>query len=278
MKLRLHPLFWAVGIACALFGGLPTFVIYALTALLHECGHIFCANRMGYDCKSISLMPYGAAAVIDLDGISAKDEALLALCGPMVNAALCVLVAGLWWFFPITYAFTDVIMTANASMLAVNLLPAYPLDGGRVVRRLLQRPFGLRAAEIITRVMAGALAVGFIVLCILTKNPSALFMGLFLLCSALEKPQSALRLQFGAEKRLKRGLEVKYVMAHEDITYRQAIKHLEDSRYLVLQITATDGTLEEITQDELYQRLQGANLYQPVLSDKISFDSGLAET
>ena len=109
MKITIHPLFLAVGLLSALFGGLPIFIICALTALLHECGHIFCAARLGFECKKISLMPFGAAAVCDIEGISPSDEVKLSLAGPLVNFILCVGVAGLWWFFPETYAYTDLI-------------------------------------------------------------------------------------------------------------------------------------------------------------------------
>ena len=134
VKISIHPLFVAAGIFSALFGGLPVFMIYTLTALLHECGHIFCAHGMGFACSGIKLMPYGAAAVCEIEGISARDEVKLALAGPAVNAAVCVALAGLWWFLPDTYAWADTVMQANAVMLAINILPAYPLDGGRVAR------------------------------------------------------------------------------------------------------------------------------------------------
>ena len=74
MKISVHPLFFAAGIACALFGGLPIFLIYTLTALAHECGHIFCAHGMGFSCEGIKLMPYGAAAVCEIEGISPDDS------------------------------------------------------------------------------------------------------------------------------------------------------------------------------------------------------------
>ena len=100
MKLSVHPLFFAVMLFCALFGGLPSALICLMTALLHESGHIFCAARMGFKCEKVKIMPYGAAAMCDVDGIRAGDEIKLALAGPAVNAAVCVALAGLWWFFP----------------------------------------------------------------------------------------------------------------------------------------------------------------------------------
>ncbi len=267
MKLRLHPLFTAVGIVSAIFGGLPEFLIYALTALLHECGHIFCASGMGYGCKSISLMPYGASALIDIEGISASDEIKLAFAGPLVNALICVTVAGLWWFYPTAYGYTDTVMQASVSMLAVNLLPAYPLDGGRVVGRVFERLFSKRVADICMRIAALGVAVGFAMLFFISNyNISAICMAVFMLSSAFEKRQLAVRADFSRKKRLKRGWEVKYVMCDAAITYRKAIKHLEDSRYLVLQIYADNGELEEVTQDELYLKLQTADIYDKIIN------------
>lgn len=265
MKLRFHPLFLAAGIFCAVFGGLTVFLIFALTALLHECGHIFCAQRLGYKCRKVSLMPYGASAVIDIEGISAADEIKLALSGPTVNAAICLFTAGLWWFYPVTYAYTDMVMLASASMLAINLLPAYPLDGGRVARRILQKFLSDKAADVAMRISAGLVAATFFVLFfVIGYNVSCLFLSAFMLCSACEKRNKAIKIDFSRGEKLKRGQEVKYVLADGNVTFKSALKHLDDSRYLVLQISLPDGSLEELTQDELYEKLQTHSLYDRI--------------
>ena len=123
MKITVHPLFFAVIIFCAFFGGFFVSIIFALTALLHECGHVFCAARLGYECKQIKLMPYGAAAVCDIDGIKWRDEVALALAGPAVNAAICVGVAGPWGVFPSTYSLFGQKMGASPGTPLIKLLP-----------------------------------------------------------------------------------------------------------------------------------------------------------
>ena len=253
MRISIHPLFFGVIIFCAFFGGLPVTLIFVMTALLHECGHIFCAERMGFKCDKIKIMPYGAAAVCNIEGIRAGDEVKLALAGPAVNAFLCVAVAGLWWFFPDTYAYTDTVMMANLSMLIVNLLPAYPLDGARVARIALTKLFSERAALITLKVVAALVACAFIALFfVFGYNVTLLFFALFLLCSAIEKAPEAVRINFSSGNRLKRGLEVKYVLCDSSITFKDAIKKLDDKRYLVLQLY-DNGIADEITQDELYE-------------------------
>jgi stage IV sporulation protein FB len=212
-------------------------------------------------------MPYGAAAVCDIDGISNRDEIKLALAGPFVNAFICVFVSGLWWFYPSTYAFTDVVMYANAAMLAVNLLPAYPLDGGRVAKCLLLKFLSERATNIILRVVSLLLATCFIVLFfLLNYNITALFFALFLVCSALEKPVQAVKLNFSSAGRLKRGMEIKYVLVDEKLNFKDAIKLLDDKKYLVLK-RYSGGDIVELTQDELYERAQNHGIYDSVFEE-----------
>lgn len=264
MKIKIHPLFLAAGLLSALFGGLPLFVICALTALLHECGHIFCAARLGFECTKISLMPYGASATCDLEGISSADEIKLALAGPAVNLALCVGVAGLWWFYPTSYAYTDVIFYANSAMLLLNLLPAYPLDGGRVANCILRKflksravNFTLRFLNILT--VAALVAVYFTVL----KNISVLTVAAFLLCSAFEKSPPVQKINFAAKKK-KRGKEIRYIILDESATFKDALRFVDSSRYLVLQIYS-DKFLDEITEDELYEKLLSHSLYDRII-------------
>ncbi len=261
MKFSVHPLFVAAGVLSALFGGLPVFVIYTLTALLHECGHVFCAAGMGFYCSKVTLMPYGAAAVCDMDGISVRDEFRLALAGPAVNAALCVALAGLWWFFPAAYAWTDVLMQANLVMLAINVLPAYPLDGGRAARCVMCKIMPERAADVVLRVLTVIFAV---TLAVLSLKYGAGLNGVafctLLLCAAFTRPVPACRINFASREKLGRGLEVRYVLADDGLTYRRALKFLSDKHYVVFR--SPSG--EEVTQDELYRGFCSRSLYDGV--------------
>lgn len=269
MKIKIHPLFYATLLFCALFGGLTVTLICLVTALLHECGHVFCAAKMGFECEKIKIMPYGAAAVCDLEGIRAGDEIKLALAGPAVNAAICVAVAGLWWFFPQTYAYTDTVMHANVAMLVVNLLPAYPLDGGRVLGCALTKFFGKRVSRITLKVIALVCAAGLTVWFFLSGyNPTLIIFALFLVFSAIEKAPRAELINFASSGKLKRGMEVKYVLCDNSLTYRQAFSMLDDKRYLVLQLYGEDGVADEITQDELYAQAALHSFYDPVFGEE----------
>lgn len=265
MKIRLHPLFIALGLLTALFGGLPVFVICALTALMHECGHVFYAARLGFTCERISLMPYGAAAVCDTEGISRADAVKLALAGPAVNAFMLVALAGLWWFFPVTYAYTDTLFSANAAMLLINLLPAYPLDGGKVVRLLLERFMSEKRAGTVLRALSFAAAAALSAVFFLRlKNLSLLVFALFLVCSALCKDAPVSRIPFNIKKPA-RGRHMKRVLLTRDSTYKDALRYAGGPYYTVF-VLFEDGEVEEVYEEELYQRLASHTIYEKVFT------------
>ena len=263
MKITVHPLFIALGIATAIFGGLPIYLIYALTALLHECGHMFCASKMGFKCEKVSLMPYGASVICDTEGIRARDEVKLALAGPAVNAFLCVLCAALWWFYPTTYAYTDTVFHANAVMLAINLLPAYPLDGGRAVGSLFRNFMPAKRVKMILRIISILISVSLIfVFAFAYANISLLIFAAFLLCSAFERDGVLTRITFCAKK-VKRGREMRHVMLTERSTFKDALRYVDDGKYCVFQ-SFSDGMLDEITEEELFELLETHSIYDKV--------------
>ena len=264
MKIKLHPLFLIAGILSAFFGGLPVFIICALTALVHECGHIFCARRLGFECTEIRLTPYGASALCDMEGISVSDELRLALAGPVINLLICIGVAGLWWFIPDTYAFSDTLFYANAGMLILNLLPAYPLDGGRALSCILRKFLKPNAADLILKILCALISGGLIAAYFtLLKNLSLLFVAAFLLCSVFEKRPPARKINFAARKK-KRGREIRYIILSESATFKDALRFLDESKYLVIQIYG-DTFLDEITEDELCEKLLEHSIYDRII-------------
>ena len=87
--------------------------------------------------------------------------------------------------------------------------------------------------------------------------------------SAFEKPVRAVRINFSSTVRLRRGIEVKYVLCDENLTFKDAIKRLSDRHYVVFQLY-DGGVAEEITQDELYELSVSHSVYDRVFGDYLS--------
>jgi stage IV sporulation protein FB len=126
-------LFIALGIVLFFLGSGFTFVAYFIAMVAHEMAHSAMAAHFGYVLDDVHLMPYGAALSGDTDGMKPREEIWVALAGPLCGFALAVVFTALWWVAPSTYFFTETFVLANFMTSVFNLLPVFPLDGGRVL-------------------------------------------------------------------------------------------------------------------------------------------------
>ncbi|MBO4538820.1 MAG: site-2 protease family protein [Clostridia bacterium] len=134
-KIRIHPLFIALCLFLLVVGKGFELGASALAVAAHECGHFFSAKKRGFVLKDLSLMPYGAVMYAE-DGLPDRDGWAVALAGPAVNLLVCATIGTTWWFFPQLYPATKTLFIVNAGIGLFNLLPCYPLDGGRILLSL----------------------------------------------------------------------------------------------------------------------------------------------
>lgn len=163
-----------------------------LCVLLHELGHALTAKRCGIGTRDIVLYPIGGIASIDKPP-RPKEELVIALAGPAVN----VVIAGVLFVVSevlghrylvqklvMSDAFwIEKLMVANLILAAFNMIPAFPMDGGRVLRAALALRIGeLRATEIAAQLGQGiAMLIG---LYALLYQPYLLFIALFVYLGA----------------------------------------------------------------------------------------------
>lgn len=228
IKFIIHPLFLAFGIYFAFQGKVFSFLIFTLSAVVHEMGHSLVASRFGYELKRIVLMPYGAVIYGNSDDMPYRDEAVIALSGPFVSLAAAVLFVSLWWLVPDLYPYTEICVLANLTIASVNLLPAYPLDGGRVMLSMLscflKRKTAVKivkGAGIIFSVIIFALFIRSVAL--KTPNLSILFFAGFILFGNLFVSRN-LRYEkikaYFTLGNLQRGKKVNLLAVNSDVTVK----------------------------------------------------------
>lgn len=129
--------------------GLVAGLVLLLSVLLHELGHSLVAIAFGCRVKDITLMMIGGCASMLSMPRKAWQEFLMAFAGPLVSLALAIIgfvMVSTTLLVEVTKAplllfFFDYLMYLNAILFVFNLLPAFPMDGGRILRALLQQFF-----------------------------------------------------------------------------------------------------------------------------------------
>ena len=189
---------WWSGIALLLF----------LFVLVHELGHALTATWRGVRAEKIILFPLGGGALIPEEPDRIRDEVLIYAAGPLANLALAALALPLLLSQPggaflirfylnpfgnlivvpsLTEQLLGITLAVNLVLAVGNLLPAYPLDGGRILRALLKHSVGERRATVVATLLGIVTGVALIGLAYRIGDPLLGASALFILgFSALE--------------------------------------------------------------------------------------------
>jgi len=169
IDLYVHPTFLLVLLFPGVLAGGPLSILLLLSVfgcvLLHELGHALAAQRYGIRTQDITLYPIGGVARLERMPRAAGAELVIALAGPAVNLAIAaglltldLLLGGELFAAGVVGILLRDLMEINFILALFNLLPAFPMDGGRVLRALLcglmSRARATSAAARIGRFMA----------------------------------------------------------------------------------------------------------------------------
>jgi len=167
-----------------------------LCVVLHEYGHALTARRFGIATRDITLLPIGGVARLERMPDKPNQELWVALAGPAVNVALAALLAVYLFltghFEPVkniglTHGlFLERLLFANLFLVGFNLIPAFPMDGGRVLRAILAKRMEYARATRISASVGQGLALVFGFLGLFT-NPFLVFVALFVWIGAAQE-------------------------------------------------------------------------------------------
>lgn len=166
--------------------------------VLHELGHALAARRFGIPTRDITLLPIGGVARLEKMPDDPGQEFVVALAGPAVNVALALVMAVLLAGFglPIAGGSPDLIsgnpvrnlLYVNVALAVFNMIPAFPMDGGRVLRALLAMRLDYVRATRIAATVGQVMAVGLGFIGLL-GNPILVFIALFVWMGAAGESQ-----------------------------------------------------------------------------------------
>lgn len=162
----------AGAMALLAWGMLLAIAIFA-SIYVHELAHVIVAQRAGGKVRAVTLMLLGGVSEIE-QMPSGNPEARMAIAGPLASIALGLV--GLGAFFvtgtaaPLVRLFLYYLAVTNLIIGIFNLLPAFPLDGGRVLRAVLRNRLGQVRATTIAAGISKFVAAGLLIFSLLTKN------------------------------------------------------------------------------------------------------------
>jgi Zn-dependent protease len=201
--------YWIVAAATAL--------LFFASVLAHELSHALVARRFGLKVAGITLFIFGGATTLDGDSRAPREEALTALAGPATSIAIGLVLVGLDFVIPQPQvgALVGWLGFINITLGIFNLIPGFPMDGGRVLRAVLwhlrgDRLVATRNAALVGRFFAYLLVAGGVFLAL---QPGGLFSGLWLALIGwfLSNAAEATAAQAGVESSL-RGIKVRDAM------------------------------------------------------------------
>jgi Zn-dependent protease/CBS domain-containing protein len=184
---------WVVGGPESAWQSLAFMLLLFACVVAHEFGHIFTARAFGVTTPDVVLLPIGGVARLERIPEEPWQEFLIAIAGPLVNVAITlilIVLAGAQVNLGNLYSvenpaasMVDRLAAVNLFLAVFNMIPAFPMDGGRVLRAALAARMGyVRATEIAAFVGQGvAFALGFIGL---FYNPLLIFIAIFVYLAA----------------------------------------------------------------------------------------------
>jgi Zn-dependent protease/CBS domain-containing protein len=274
-----------------------TYVISVFACItLHEFGHALVARRFNIITRDVTLYPIGGVASLEKMPEKPMQEMAVALAGPAVNVAIAFMLLP---FVNVTEiwqedlskmkdinaeTFIPTLFTVNIILVLFNLIPAFPMDGGRIVRALLSIKLSRSKA---TRI-AATLGQIFAVLLILegfSGNPMLIIIGFFVFLSAEGEAR------YVKQQEILRGLKVgdatmkQYPKLNSSETISEAVDTLLDSTYKRFLVMENDKVVGLLTDESIIKAIgekgetaRIGSIMQPnptILNHDISLEEGL---
>ena len=189
---------WVSGGPQAAWSSLAFMILLFACVLAHEFGHIFTARAFGIPTPDVTLLPIGGVARLERIPERPSEELLVALAGPAVNVVIAFLLVVLFGadlhsqnlaaMESARVSIVDRLAAVNLFLAVFNMIPAFPMDGGRVLRVLLAIRLGhVRATEIAASIgQVVAFGLGFLGL---FGNPLLIFIAIFVYLAASSEAQ-----------------------------------------------------------------------------------------
>ena len=264
---RIHALTVAMFSVCILLHYPSVFYITSAVMLLHELAHCAAAVCIGLKVEYIAFYPFGVNLRLKNKIVrSLADEVILYISGPALNALIALCAAFICKRY--NYEIFRMFYISNIMLFLMNMLPAIPLDGGIILRRILIDFLGYRRAYGVMRCVSAVISFGLAAMgaYVFVKSGfnfslllfASLIMGNMFTQSEKYDVDFVRGMMFGKRKNRRR---VCHILADEDSTPREIASRFSARRYNVVYLTDSDGKITKtLTETEVINHLMDNNI------------------
>ena len=196
IAVKCHPLVVFVIPTAAVFGLLDVLLLSVISLGIHEFAHLIFAKRLGVRVIELEILPIGCVARIDPDSLAiSRDELFIALAGPISSLSMGITLYAVFGILEIEAKTATQLIGINLILCFINLIPALPLDGGRVLRSLIASRTGYSSATKLSSYLGVFIGICISALGIYTvitdkANITIFVVGLTIVLSALSELKS----------------------------------------------------------------------------------------
>lgn len=258
------------------------------TVFLHELGHALAAKRYNIKTKDITILPIGGVARLEKMPEKPTEELVVAFAGPAVNIALA-LITSLFIHIPEKEALTKLMLSGvnaetfflyffivNIWLAIFNLIPAFPMDGGRVLRALLSLKLKRHLATEIAARIGQLLAIVFVVVGF-SYSPVLIFIGIFIFLGAHGESEMVKTSFLLKNVSAKDFIITKFEELNENETIEKAVELLLNSQSKTFLITSDNKPVGSLSRDEIIKALAEngkSQVIHEVMNRNLTFITG----
>lgn len=228
-KFKISLSFWLLILICAITQNFLLLINYLLALTFHELAHLFVALKRGYTLKKFKLSLFGVSIELD-ENIEDKDTFAINIAGPVFNLFLCLICIAVYWLIPNSYQVLNVFCISNLTLGFFNLLPIYPLDGGKIFSSIIGSKRYKHVEKIICFVLVIILIISFVISCFNKINWFLLLFALFFATSKTNCESEMSLFKYSQNKKIEKVILLKTT---GEETLFELLKKIQSKKYTI---------------------------------------------
>lgn len=241
-KVKITLSFLLLILLCVIFQNFLMLFNYIIALILHELAHLFISLKCGYKLKQFKLSMFGVCVELD-EKIDDKNSFAINIAGPVFNLFLCLVCLASYWLFPITFKVLNNFCIANLTLAVFNLLPIYPLDGGKIFASMFKNNKSYKLFDKIVRYFLCSIClILFVVSCFYKANWFLCVIAVFFITSKPREENKLTIFKYASNKKIEKVVLLK-ITGEENLF--ELLKKINCKNYTIFYLNKNSHFINE---------------------------------